>query len=100
MVAEPVSLGCLDCPVPKVIGQSQLRTALGFQHSWFLQPPVATWALGINTDPSCSGITDLDMVLCRGLGPDVAMAPGGSVGHSDRHAPSSSVVLEYQHVPR
>lgn len=37
-------------------------------------------AFGSNTDPSCSRITDPDMALSGGMGPDITMTPGDSTG--------------------
>ena len=58
---------------------------------WLL---VATWAIDINTDPSCGQTMFPAMVLGSSLGWDATMAPGGSTGHSDQHG---NMALGHQH---
>lgn len=51
--------------------------------------------MGINTDPDCSRITDPDMALSHGLGPDFTTSPGGSTVHADLYGPEGNMPLGY-----
>lgn len=91
----------LQCPVSSMAScprtreeQSWFCRALEFQHALFLQPPVVTRTMGINTDPSCRRATDSDMAICSSSGPEVIMALGGSTGHSYQHGSSIARFLD------
>ncbi|XP_035302961.1 ankyrin repeat domain-containing protein 26 isoform X2 [Cricetulus griseus] len=57
----------------------------------------ATLALGFNTDPGCSRVTDPDMALSCGSGTDITLALGSSTDHVDLHGPDCSMALGHQH---
>ncbi|KAL6034808.1 hypothetical protein STEG23_006679, partial [Scotinomys teguina] len=61
------------------------------------QPLVVKGAIDFNSDPDCCRATDLDMAVDRARH---TMAPGDSVGHLDRHGPSSNMALRYPHNER
>lgn len=61
---------------------------------WLL---VVARAIDINTDPSCGWATmDPDMALGQSSAPDVTVALGGTVSHSDQYGPGGSVALGHQ----
>lgn len=62
-------------------------------NTWFEWVSVVTWATDIKTDPSCSRTKYQDMTISSNLGGYVIMIPDGSVCHSDRHRPSSNIVV-------
>lgn len=61
---------------------------------------MATWARGINTDPSLGWTRDSDMVLGRSQGQAITMATGGYTGCPDWHGPHDSMTLGHQGGPR
>lgn len=56
--------------------------------------------MDINTDLSCSGATNLDMVLGSTLGLAFTLVLGESAGHSDLYDFGGGMILGNQHVLR
>lgn len=62
-----------------------------------LWPFVVTQIKNINADAGYSTAMDPDMALNYSSGPDVIMELSGSTDHPDKHGPSSSRAVRYQH---
>lgn len=83
------------------------RVALKHQHGPRWPKPLASTlplmvsvAMNRNTDSGCGTVMDPSMACSSFLGLDNTMAPGGTVDHSDRCDPGSSMVLRHKTVYR
>lgn len=59
-----------------------------------VQPLEATWAMDVNTDPSCGKTMNPYMALSSSPGPEVTMALGGSTGYPDDHGTAAAWLLD------
>lgn len=57
--------------------------------------PCGLWDKDINTDPGCSRAIDLGTAFISSPEPDSTIAPGDSVGHSERHGTSGGMTLKH-----
>lgn len=70
--------------------------SLRFHYVQFQSFPEMTWATDICTDPSCSWISNPDIVLSSSLGLNDILATGGRGEYSDRDGFGCDMVPRHQ----